>query len=364
MIAEDKEGQQLGAGVETSVRQSGGTSEAPERGRVLEEDEDSTESEEEEVSQEEEEFEEERSEEEGSEEENHTFEPTIETENELLPEGPTNLDAINTYFARINTPDSDGNESDNDLSDLPPSTPPSHPLNNNLQALLPQMQSQKLNPESLREAAESSSTFRAYIHANQLQANERSIRQYGKQRAVKVFAIGDKVSIAVPALDRVSTDDKRIFGQVIKSFDNAYSIQTKPGVLDRNYPTSELMSLPDTIELGIPEPPPSKKITLNTVLAKESTTEKVPVHCKCKDQRTWCLTRCCASVKAEVKCSIVCHDDKNVHGGPTCLNISSAGTRGQKGLKVRNREEEAKEGQGGSKQQRKDTVGKLIKSHK
>ncbi len=62
----------------------------------------------------------------------------------------------------------------------------------------------------------------------------------------------DKVSIAVPALDRASTDDKRIFGQVIKGFDNAYSIQTKHGVLDRNYPTSGLMSLPDTIELGIP----------------------------------------------------------------------------------------------------------------
>ena len=89
------------------------------------------------------------------------------------------------------------------------------------------MQSLKLNPKSLQEAAESSRTFRAHIHANQLYANERSIRQYYKQRAVKVFAIGDKVSIAVPALDRALTDDKRIFSQVIKRFDNAYSIQTK-----------------------------------------------------------------------------------------------------------------------------------------
>ncbi len=352
-----------------SIRQSGDISEAQEPGRVQEEDEDSTESGEEEDSQEEkksekEESEEEGSEEEGFEEENHTFEPIIETEDELLPEDPTDLDAINTYFKRINTPDSDENESHNDLSDPPPSTSPSHLLINNLQALSPQMQSLKLNPESLREAAESFSTFRAHIHANQLHANERSIRQYGKQRAVKVFAIGDKVSIAVPALDRVSTDDKRIFGQVIKSFDNAYSIQTKHGVLDRNYPNPELMSLPDTIELGIPEPSPSKKIPLNTVAAKESTTEKVPVHCKCKDERTWCLTRHCAYVKAEVKCSIACHGGKNVHGGPTCPNISSAGTKGQKGLKVRKKEEEAKEGQGGSKRQRKDTVGKLVKSRK
>lgn len=129
LIAEDKEGQQSGACGEPLVRQSGGIFEAPEPGRVLEEEENSTESEEEEDSQEEEESEEEGSEEEGSEEEgseeeNHIFEPTIETEDELLPEDPTDLDAINTYFARINTPDSDGNESDNDLSDPPPSTPP------------------------------------------------------------------------------------------------------------------------------------------------------------------------------------------------------------------------------------------------
>ncbi len=44
-----------------------------------------------------------------------------------------------------------------------------------------------------------------------------------------------------------------MFGQVIKNFGDTYSIQTKHGVLDRNYPTSELMSLPVTIELGIPE---------------------------------------------------------------------------------------------------------------
>ena len=285
LMAEDREGQQLGAWSEPWVRKSGGISEIPNRSRV-EEEEDSTGSEDEENSQKEQQSEDEGSEEEESggeaSKEENTFEPTIETEDELLPENPTDLDAINTYFARINTPDSDKNESKNDLTDPPPSTSPSHPLDDNLQALSPQMQSLKLNSDSLQQAAESSRSFRAHIHAYQLHANERSICQYGKQRAVKAFAIGDKVSIAVPALDRASTDDKRIFGRVIKSFDNAYSIQTKYGVLDRNYPTFELMALPDTIELGIPEPPPSKKITLHTVAAKESNTETVLLHCNVK----------------------------------------------------------------------------------
>lgn len=72
------------------------------------------------------------------------------------------------------------------------------------------MQSLKLNPESLREAVEPSSTFWAHIYANQLSANESSIRQYDKQRSVKVFAMGAKVSIAVTALDRALTDNKRV----------------------------------------------------------------------------------------------------------------------------------------------------------
>lgn len=131
---------------EPSVRQSRDIFGAQEPGRVLGEEEDLTKSVEDET----------------SEEEDHSFEPTIKTEGEFLSEDPTDLDAINAYFARLNTSDSDGNKSDNDLSDpLPSNKPPSYPLDNNLQALSPQMQSLKLNPESLREAAESSSTFRA-----------------------------------------------------------------------------------------------------------------------------------------------------------------------------------------------------------
>ncbi len=162
-------------------------------------------------------------EEEGSEKENHTFEPRIETEYELLPEDLIDLDAMNTYFALINTADSDGNQSNN-RSDFPLSISPFYPFDYNLQALSPKMQSLKFNPGSFREVVKSSNTFRPYIHTNQLHANEPSIRQYDKQRGVKIFVIGYKVSIAVPVLDCASTDDKRIFGQVIQSFDNAYSI--------------------------------------------------------------------------------------------------------------------------------------------
>lgn len=48
----------------------------------------------------------------------------METQDELLPKDPTNLDIINIYFTRINIPDLDGNHSENDLTNPLPSTTP------------------------------------------------------------------------------------------------------------------------------------------------------------------------------------------------------------------------------------------------
>lgn len=107
--------------------------------RVEKVKEDSTEIEDEEDSQEEEQFNDKRSEEKKFEEEafekKKLFEPIIETQDELLPEDPTNLDIINTYFTHINIPDLDGNYSKSDLTNPLLSTTPSHFLNNNLTAL-------------------------------------------------------------------------------------------------------------------------------------------------------------------------------------------------------------------------------------
>lgn len=149
--------------------------------------------------------------------------------------------------------------------------------------LSPYLQFLLLSPTSLNEASEASRAFRERIHENKLHANERSIQQYGKQRAVKSFKVGESVSVAVSALDHASTDDKRIFGQAKQVHNGpSYEIQTKYGILDRNFPTSELMPLPSTIDLEIPVPAPDRKKTLHAIAAQESTTDKVPVFCKCK----------------------------------------------------------------------------------
>ena len=170
--------------------------------------------------------------------------------------------------------------------------------------------------------------LREQVRINQQHANKRSQRQYGKQRQITTYQVGDQVSVAVPALDRASTDDKWLFGKVIavrEEYDS-YQILTKYGVLDRQYPISELNPLPEHIDIGIPTPPPTAVVTLHHCAAQESTSEKVPVQCNCRDQKTWCSTRRCACVKANTKCSIACHGGTNQDYTPDCPNISSTAT--------------------------------------
>lgn len=155
---------------------------------------------------------------------------------------------------------------------------------------------------------------------------------------------------AWPSLDHASTDDKWIFGQV-KQVHNGYEIQTKYGILDRNFPTFELMHLPSTINLEIPLLAPDHKITLHAVAAWESTMDKVPVVCKCRDKCSWCSVWRYAYFKAGVKCGVACYGEED--GWVNCLNIAASTLHSQKGLQVRDKDEKGES----SKRHRKNTTG-------
>ena len=246
-----------------------------------------------------------------------------------------------------------------------PSTPPNYTLEEGLlvdpDLLSPQLDRLRLVRRESKEPQELDSTpitaLRQQVQINQKHANERSQRQYDKQRQVTTFALFDQVSVAVPALDRAPTDDKRIFGRVIglNPEYNSYQILTKYGTLDRNYPTSELNPLPSEIDIGIPDPAPQRTVTLHYCASQESTTEKVPVHCNCRDQKTWCSTRRCPCVKAEAKCSIACHGGTNQDNTPDCPNISAPRMRTQRGHRTRDAANKAK-------RQRRDKAGHWIAS--
>lgn len=231
--------------------------------------------------------------------------------------------------------------------------------------LSPHLQSLRIdqnlgNKETALRDPSPTTALRERARANQLQANKRSIKQYGKQRNIMTFSVGDTVSVAVPALDRASTDDKRIFGRVIKVYEDkdVYKIVTKYGILDRNYPVSELNPLPGTIDLAIPQLQPTNVVTLHHCAAQESTTDKVPVYCGCKELKAWCSTRRCACFKAGAKCSIDCHGGKNQDEIPDCPNISTMDKRTQKGHRQRDSRQEKQQ----EKRRRRDEAGRWIQS--
>ncbi len=268
-----------------------------------------------------------------------------------LPGDPINLESITQYLNSVDKYKS------GKRSQVEPVTPSELILDPELQSLSPHMESLQLNPASIAAASQVSTAFRDRIHENQLHANERFIRQFGKQNAVRSFKIGEAVSVAVPELDRASKDDKRVFGQVIRIYSGlSYKIQTKYRILDRNFLTSELMPLPSTMDLGIPIPAPDQKIILHAVAVCESTTDKIPVFCKCKDERSWCSTRRCACVKADVKCGIACHG-RGDNDNAECSNLDIPHLRSQKSLRVRDRDDEGES----SKRQRRGTAGKSAK---
>ena len=243
-----------------------------------------------------------------------------------------------------------------------PTTPPNYRQEDGLPVdpdlLSPQLDRLRLEQLETQQPRELDCTpttaLRQQVQINQKHANERSQRQYGKQRQVRTFDLGEQVSIAVPALDRASTNDKRLFRRIVGYHPNynSYQILTKYGVLDRNYPISELNPLPSEFDLGISEPLPTATVTLHYCAAQESTSEKIPVHCNCRDQKTWCSTRRYACVKAEAKCSIACHGGSS-QDAPNCPNISSMATRTQRGHRTRDRDSQTKE----AKRQRRDRAG-------
>ena len=196
----------------------------------------------------------------------------------------------------------------------------------------------------------------------QKKAQERSIKAYGKQRRVEVYAIGQKVSVAIPKEDRSSTDDRRVLGKVIQAFEemNQYEIVTQWGVLDRYCPINIVNPVESGVDVAVPDPPPTQKVTLSFCAGQQSTSQKVGIRCDCKDRKTWCSKRTCKCIKAGVKCSIHCHSSQ---GHPDtrieCPNVSPIQERTRMGLGTREQQQERAQIE---KRQRRDTAGNWVRS--
>lgn len=162
--------------------------------------------------------------------------------------------------------------------------------------------------------------------AKSVQTREIMIKRYSKQHQIERFVSGDLVSLKIPRLDRTSTDLPRIFCRVLaETHTNRYQLQTKFGILSNHFPTKELLRVPNTEKPRIDATIPNIQtiITLHTVAAKVSTSERVTISCTC---RGICKGNC-RCIKNKVKCSIHCHDDEH-----NCGNLSAVIVRTEMAL--------------------------------
>ena len=255
----------------------------------------------------------------------------------------------------------------NPIGEVPHTPPRAQPISGtdpDPNLLSPSMEALQLgNPRQYVAELDSTPTtaVRQNVAVFQKRAEARSIRAWGKQRQIRVYSIGDQVSVSIPHDVRASTDDKRVLGKVINVFEdlNQYQIVTKWGVLDRMCPIDIVNPVLEGVDIGLPDPPPTTKVTLAYCARQQTTSQKAPVKCDCKDKKKWCKTRTCACIKAGVKCSIHCHKSM---GHPdtreACPNPASLEEMTQIGL----RSLESKDDQAHEKRQRQDEAGRWIKT--
>lgn len=147
------------------------------------------------------------------------------------------------------------------------------------------------------------------------------IKKHSRQKRVEAFLPGDLVSLAVPRLDRASTNPSRLLGKVIAvKHRKSYQLQSPYGILDRWFPTNQLLRVPESEHIYVESKigNVTTKITLHGAAGMQSTSNRVSISCNCKKQ---CQGRC-QCLKNQVKCSIYCHSDEH-----DCGNLSSLITR-------------------------------------
>ena len=169
------------------------------------------------------------------------------------------------------------------------------------------------------------------------------IRKYTKKHDIQHFNVGAIVSIKVPREDRTSTDNKRLFAQILEEpYPHRYRILTASGIIQRLIPTKSLGVVDQALWSDIQIPTSIKQVTLGLAAREASTSARVGISCQCKGQ---CSTKRCRCYKEAKECSVHCHNDDH-----DCGNLSGLATRTEIALVERPRRKRA----------RADTVGNTI----
>jgi transposase InsO family protein len=166
-------------------------------------------------------------------------------------------------------------------------------------------------------------------------ARARMALKYSKRHDIQHFDVGDIVSLKVPREDRTSTDNRRLFAQILEEpYSHRYKVLTLSGPIKRLIPTKELGVVDKALWPDIVIPRSIKEVTLGMAAREASTSARVGVSCQCKGP---CDTKRCKCYKEGKQCSIHCHRDEN-----ECGNLSGLVTRTEVALVDRPRRKRAR----------------------
>lgn len=64
-------------------------------------------------------------------------------------------------------------------------------------------------------------------------SHQKMVQKHSRQSRIEIFHAGDYVTLAVPRLDRASTDPSRLFYRVLKvKYKKTHQLQCQYGILD------------------------------------------------------------------------------------------------------------------------------------
>ena len=140
-------------------------------------------------------------------------------------------------------------------------------------------------------------------------ARDKMCKKHDKKSKIISFAIGNIAVVKLPRGTRTATDQRKLFCKVIgcQYTPPRYKIQTKFGIIDRFFPTSQLAPVPRSVADGIEIGNIRKELTLSQAAHLNSSGERVIISCQCRGN---CVSKRCRCFKNEVKCSVHCHQEE------------------------------------------------------
>jgi hypothetical protein len=151
------------------------------------------------------------------------------------------------------------------------------------------------------------------------------IRKYSKRQDIEHFKIGDIISVKIPYENRISIDNRQLFGRIpVEPYSHRYRIVTLSGIIKRLIPIEELDIIERVLWPDIVIPDTSTEVTLTLAAKKASTSERVGISCQCKGP---CKSKRYKCYKEGKDCNIHCHRDDH-----DCSNLSSLVIHTEKAL--------------------------------